>query len=439
MPHLFGTDGVRGVAGEDLTEDLAAALGRAAGTVLAPSGGAVVVGRDTRVSGPVLERGLVGGLIAAGVDVRLAGIVPTPAVAWLTQDENAAAGAVISASHNPVRDNGIKFFAASGVKTDSAVEDEIEELVDRPPTADRSGSVQDIADGASRYTEHLVQAIRSPLDGLKTALDCAFGAAWAVGPSVFEKAGLQTTSINDEPDGTRINVDCGSTNLARVRTAVLETQADFGFAFDGDADRVLAVDETGAEVDGDRLLAMLALDLLERGELEGNVVVSTVMANLGFRRALEERGIEVVVTPVGDKHVAAAMQARGASLGGEQSGHLILSRYATTGDGILAALKIAEIVASTGQPMSKLAHVFEPFPQRLINVAVRDRRHLAGSDAVWDAVRKAESQLGRNGRVLVRASGTENLVRVMVEAEDDSAADRAATALADTVKKELGA
>ena len=442
MPRLFGTDGVRGVANDALTPDLALALGRAAGLVLAPDGGEVLVGRDTRVSGPMLEGALVAGLCSAGAQVRLAGVVPTPAVAWLTVDEGAAAGAMISASHNPVADNGIKFFSDAGTKISAELEDKIESIMESVPghlpTGAQVGSAEPLTAGVDRYIKHLIEAISSPLTGLRVVLDCAHGAAWQVAPRAFRESGADVVAIHTEPDGTRINVDCGSTSIGELARRVVEVGADLGLAFDGDADRVIAVDERGEEVDGDRIIAMSAFALHEAGELDHNVVVATVMANLGFHRALEERGIDVVAAPVGDKFVAEAMADHGAVIGGEQSGHVIFARHASTGDGVLTGLKIADVLATSDRPLSVTADVFDPYPQVLVNVLVASRDRLDVAEGLWDEVRRAEEELGDDGRVLVRASGTEPVVRVMVEAADEATATRTADLLADAVRRELG-
>ncbi|MDP9068569.1 MAG: phosphoglucosamine mutase [Actinomycetota bacterium] len=441
MPKLFGTDGIRGVANRDLTPDLLLALGRAAGVVLAERG-PVVVGRDTRLSGPMLQSALVAGLCSAGAEARLAGIIPTPAVAFLTTAEKARAGAVISASHNPVADNGIKFFSDLGYKVGEDVEDAIEHaLVDVPtelPEGRDIGTASPLEDGVERYLEHLLGAVDEPLSGLRVVLDCAFGAAYAVAPRAFKGAGATVSVLNAEPDGSRINVSCGSTDLAQVSREVVSTGADIGFAFDGDGDRVLAVDEEGREVDGDRILALSALRLKEKGELAHNLVVGTVMSNLGFRRALAERGIEVSTPPVGDRHVVQEMLDTGAVIGGEQSGHIVFAQHSTTGDGVLTALQVASAVAASDQKLSSLAHVFEPFPQILINVPVRSRDALEGADALWQQVAEAEARLGEDGRVLLRASGTEQLIRVMVEAADGTVARQTAESLAGAVTSHLG-
>lgn len=441
MTRLFGTDGVRGVANRDLTPDLALALGRAAAFVLAPDGGDLVVGRDTRISGPMLEAALVAGLCSAGSNVLLAGVVPSPAVAFLAIDEKASGGAVISASHNPVDDNGIKFFSDEGLKLPGVVEDKIEEaMIEVPkdlPSGAKVGSAEPLRDGIDRYIAHLLDTIASPLQGLRVVLDCAHGAAWHAGPRVFREAGADVIAINADPDGSKINVDCGSQSLDGIARRVVTEGADLGLAFDGDADRVLAVDETGAPVDGDRILALCATRLHDAGGLKNNVLVATVMANLGFRRALEAKGIEVFTAAVGDKFVAEAMAERGAVLGGEQSGHVIFGTHSTTGDGLLTGLQVAEAVATSSSTLSRLTDLFEPYPQVLINVSVTDRTALEGAEALWDEVREAEAALGDDGRVLLRASGTESLVRVMVEAADATVARTTADRLADAVRDHL--
>lgn len=440
--RLFGTDGVRGVANRDLTPDLALALGRAAGLVLAPSGGCFVIGRDTRLSGPMLEAALVAGLCSSGAEVLRAGIVPTPAVAFLTLEEKARGGAVISASHNPVPDNGIKFFSSDGLKTSEDIERRIEETATAPPaelpTGADVGIASDLEDAGDRYVDHLLGSLDGRLDGLRVVLDCAYGAAFNLAPRAFREAGVEVRAIHAEPDGARINVDCGSTSMTELARAVVADGADIGLAFDGDADRVLAVDERGEEVDGDRILGLAAAHLMEEGVLKDGIVVATVMSNLGFIRALEERGIEVVAAPVGDKFVAAEMAHRGAVLGGEQSGHVIFSEYSTTGDGTLTGLQICSILKGSDAPLSKLAHFFEPFPQVLINVPVASRDGLADAAEVWGAVERAEATLGHDGRVLLRPSGTEPLVRVMVEAAEEAQAEKTATELADVVREALG-
>ncbi|MGH2735623.1 MAG: phosphoglucosamine mutase [Actinomycetota bacterium] len=442
MPRLFGTDGVRGVANEALTPDLALALGRAAGLVLAPDGGEFVVGRDTRVSGPMLEGALVAGLCSAGVDVRTAGVVPTPAVAFLTLAEGARAGAVISASHNPVADNGIKFFSSEGIKISAEADDMIEAVMqaaDRPlPTGPDIGGARPFEHGTERYLEHLAGSLDGSLDGARVVLDCAYGAAWEVAPEAFRRAGADVVEMHAEPDGTRINVECGSTAPDEVARRVVAVGAHLGLAFDGDADRVLAIDERGRLVDGDRILALLAFRLQERDLLKNSIVVATVMSNLGFVRALTERGIEVVQAPVGDKYVAEAMRELGAVLGGEQSGHVIFGSHSTTGDGVLTGLQLASIVAGSDGELSVLGNLFESYPQVLINVRVASKHELESHQSLWEEVRLVERALGEDGRVLLRASGTEPLVRVMVEAAEEATARRRAEELAAAVERHLG-
>jgi phosphoglucosamine mutase len=442
MGTLFGTDGVRGVANADLTPDLALALGRAAGFVLAPDGGAVVVGRDTRLSGPMLEGALVAGLCSAGADVLLAGIIPTPAVAFLGTDQKARAGAMISASHNPVGDNGIKFFSDEGLKIPGGIEDAIEGQMQSEsiqlPTGEGVGAAEPLPSAMDRYVDHLLGSIDSSLEGLRVVLDCAHGAAWHAGPRAFREAGAEVIALHTEPDGARINVACGSTEPEELARRVVAEAADVGFAFDGDADRAVAVDETGAIVDGDRIIAMGAIRMHEAGELSNDLVVATVMTNLGFHRALRERGIEVVAAPVGDRFVAEAMAERGAVLGGEQSGHIIWFKHAATGDGVLTALKVSEMLRDSDKPLSRLSDVFDTYPQVLINVDVARKGQLAAAEDLWTEVHEIEASLGDDGRVLVRASGTEPLVRVMVEASDAETAERTARSLAERVREELG-
>ena len=441
MTKLFGTDGVRGVANRDLTPDLALALGRAAGRVLVAEGGTLVIGRDTRISGPMLESALIAGLNSAGANVARLGIIPTPAVALFAANDEMAAGAMVSASHNPVPDNGIKFFSHAGMKIPVGMEEEIENLLSESPSelplGVGVGGVQHVPNGAERYISHLLKSLPGSLSGLKVVLDCAFGSAWDVAPRIFKEAGAEVIEMNAEPDGARINVDCGSTSLGGLVARVTAEGAHLGLAFDGDADRVLACDEAGNEIDGDRLIALSAIHLKEQEKLTNDVVVTTVMANLGFTRALQERGIEVIQTPVGDKFVAEAMRERDAALGGEQSGHIIFSEFALTGDGILAGLQVANAMQSTGKPLSALAAVFDRVPQVLLNVPVSKREALETSEDLWEEVRSVENSLGDDGRVLLRPSGTEQLVRVMVEHVDPEVAQGTAERLADHVREAL--
>jgi phosphoglucosamine mutase len=349
---------------------------------------------------------------------------------------------MISASHNPVPDNGIKFFSREGIKVPGDVEEAIEAAIEDPPTdlplGDQIGTAEELSGGDDRYVAHLLSTLDGSLDGLRVVLDCAFGAAYSIGPRAFREAGAEVTVLHAEPDGARINVDCGSTSLEKVARAVVEEGADIGIGFDGDADRALAVDERGEVVDGDRIIGMTALQWSRDGVLKDNLVVATVMSNLGFRRALEESGIEVITAPVGDKYVAEAMAERGAILGGEQSGHVIFSEHATTGDGVLTGLQLANILSVSDEPLSKLAHFYEPFPQVLINVPVTSRDKLETTEELWEAVRSVEASLGDDGRVLLRPSGTEPLVRVMVEAADRDVAERSAASLAADVERLLG-
>jgi len=436
----FGTDGVRGVAYEDLTAESVHALGRAAARVLGTDRH-FLVARDTRESGPMIEDALEAGLAAEGGAVEAIGVLPTPGLAYLSQVRRLPA-AMISASHNPFRDNGIKFFAAGGRKLPDAVERRIEaELAVLPaaPPAIARGRIDPAPGAREEYLDHLVGALEGRrLDGLSVVVDCAHGAACVTGPDVLRQVGAEVEVMCAEPDGVNINEGCGSTHPEAVREAVLRSGAQVGLAYDGDADRVLAVDETGALVDGDHILAIAALDLQERGRLPGDAVVTTVMANLGFRLAMEARGIKVVETKVGDRYVLEAMDEGGFALGGEQSGHVIFADLATTGDGVLTGLVLLDVMARTGARLSELAAVVTKLPQVLHNVRVADREGLGGAEAFWDEVREVEEALGAEGRVLVRPSGTEPVVRVMVEASTEAEAEQAAARLADRLAATLG-
>ncbi|MBA3310505.1 MAG: phosphoglucosamine mutase [Nocardioidaceae bacterium] len=446
MARLFGTDGVRGVANRDLTAELALDLSIAAAHVLGqvgvPSGRRPValVGRDPRASGEFLEAAVVGGLASAGVDVRRLGVLPTPGVAYLTAATEANFGVVLSASHNPMPDNGIKFFASGGVKLDDEVEDSIEASIGEPwnrPTGAGVGRVTDMADAVGRYVAHLRSTLPDSLSGLKVVLDCANGAAAEAAPRVFTEAGADVVAINDAPDGLNINDGCGSTHLDGLRAAVVEHGADAGFALDGDADRCLAVDAAGEVVDGDQLLAILALALRDSGRLVDDTVVATVMSNLGFTLAMREAGVGVVQTKVGDRYVLEAMRSGGFTLGGEQSGHLIISDHATTGDGVMSALQVAGRMSSTGRSLAELAGVVTRLPQVLVNVPDVDKSRAHTDDTVGAAVAAAEQELGASGRVLLRPSGTEPVVRVMVEAGSADQARAVAEELAHIVKSSL--
>jgi len=423
MRLRFGTDGVRGVANVDLTPELTLALGRAAARALGVDR-PFVVGRDTRLSGPMLEAALAAGLAAEGAAVEVAGVLPTPAVAYLSQTRDGP-GAVISASHNPFFDNGIKFFARGGRKLSDEVEDRIEAELDRllgeppppGPVGSRVGTVREAADPMAGYRAHLAAVLEGRrLDGLHVVIDCGFGAASPVAFPVLDRLGAKVEVRNAEPDGTNINQGCGATSPAFLQAEVVAAGAQAGLAFDGDADRLIAVDEKGALVDGDHLLAIAALDLRDRGRLRGDAVVATVMANLGFRRAMGEHGIRLVETQVGDRYVLEAMRVEDLALGGEQSGHLIFSDLATTGDGLLSGLVLLDVMARTRRPLSELASVVTKLPQVLHNVVVARREGLEGAGSFWAEVRAVEAELGPSGRVLVRPSGTEPMVRIMVEA-----------------------
>ncbi|MET8828826.1 phosphoglucosamine mutase [Streptomyces sp. NPDC004610] len=452
MGRLFGTDGVRGVANADLTAELALGLSVAAAHVLAEAGTfaghrpTAVVGRDPRASGEFLEAAVVAGLASAGVDVLRVGVLPTPAVAYLTGALGADLGVMLSASHNAMPDNGIKFFARGGHKLPDDIENRIESVYEEHrtgapwdrPTGAGVGRVREYVEGFDQYVAHLIGVLPNRLDGLKIVLDEAHGAAARVSPEAFSRAGAEVVTLGAEPDGLNINDGCGSTHLDQLRAAVIEHGADLGIAHDGDADRCLAVDHTGAEIDGDQILAVLALALRERGALRADTVVATVMSNLGFKLAMEREGIAVVQTGVGDRYVLEEMKEHGYALGGEQSGHVIILDHATTGDGTLTGLMLAARVAQSGVSLRELAKVMERLPQVLINVPDVDRSRVSSSGDLAAAVAEAERELGSSGRVLLRPSGTEPLVRVMVEAQDIEQARTVAGRLADAVKSALG-
>jgi phosphoglucosamine mutase len=442
MGRLFGTDGVRGTYGRDLTPEVAFALGRAAAVVLRRrSAGplSIVVGRDTRASGEPLQEALVEGILGAGADAVLAGVVPTPAVAFLTTDLGVSAGAVISASHNPAEDNGIKFFGASGFKLPDETEDEIEVEYRREGGGGRDrGRVGEVPDGLERYLGHVTAAVQAPLAGMRIVVDCANGAAYRAAPEVLRRLGADVHPMFDRPDGRNINQGCGALHPEVVAAAVTESGADAGIAHDGDADRALFADAEGRVIDGDQVLAACALALKEDGLLERNIVVATVMANTGFLHAMRNAGIDVVESRVGDRYVLEEMLRTGAMLGGEQSGHVIFRHYATTGDGLLTAVTFLSLAAKRGSTVAKLASVMRKFPQVLRNVPVNHKERLESADQVWEAVRGVERTLDGSGRVLVRASGTEPLVRVMVEAESEADAAAHADALAAAVEAALG-
>ncbi|HET6168401.1 MAG TPA: phosphoglucosamine mutase [Marmoricola sp.] len=446
MTNLFGTDGVRGLANGLVTAELALDLSVSAAHVLAERGTFsghrpfAVVGRDTRISGQFLEAAVVAGLASAGVDVLLLGELPTPAVAHLTGSLGADLGVMLSASHNAMPDNGIKFLARGGVKLDDAIEDAIEQRLEEPwdrPTGGAVGRVRPHETAIEEYAAHLDGTLTQSLAGIKVVLDCAHGAASVAGPKALRDAGADVVAICAEPDGLNINDGCGSTHLDVLQKAVVEHGADVGFALDGDADRCLAVDAAGTVVDGDQILAILALALREQGRLHDDTVVATVMSNLGFVQAMTAAGIAVRRTAVGDRYVLEEMKAGGYTLGGEQSGHVIMSEYATTGDGILTALQVLDRMAASGSSVADLAGVMTRLPQVLVNVPGVDKSRADSDPALLAAVAEAETELGDGGRVLLRSSGTEPLVRVMVEAESADHAAAVANRLADVVRERL--
>jgi phosphoglucosamine mutase len=444
--RIFGTDGVRGLANGTLTAELALDLSVAAAHVLGEAGvfaghrPRAVVGRDPRLSGEFLEASVVAGLASAGVDVLQVGVLPTPGVAYLTSSLDVDLGVMISASHNAMPDNGIKFLKRGGVKLEDDVEAQIERRLQEPwdrPTGAKIGRIKRYYQGMHQYVAHLVGALPTGLEGVKVVVDCAHGAAYASAPAALRTAGAEVIAINAAPDGHNINDGCGSTHLEPLQAAVVEHGADAGFALDGDADRCLAVDATGQVVDGDQILAMLALTLRDRGRLANDTVVATVMSNLGFVNAMESAGVHVLQTKVGDRYVLEAMEQGGHALGGEQSGHVILRDHATTGDGTLTALMIMSRMVETGQTLAGLASVMTRLPQVLVNVPDVDKARADSDEKVRGAVEEEQQALGSGGRVLLRPSGTEPLVRVMVEAESAERAQQVADRLAGVVKERL--
>jgi len=444
MGRLFGTDGVRGLANGDLTPELALSVAVAAARVLVESDSShrplAIVGRDPRASGEMLEAAVVAGLTSAGANVVRVGVLPTPAVAYLVAQTNADLGVMLSASHNPMPDNGIKLFAAGGTKLPDELEARIEQAIEDGhgligrPTGAGIGRVHDLLDGAEHYIKHLVGSTPHPLTGIKVVVDCANGAASEVGPTAYEEAGAEVIAIHAEPDGLNINEDCGSTHMDKVRDRVVAEGADLGIAHDGDADRCLAVTASGDIVDGDQIMAILALAMRDAGTLTDGTLVATVMSNLGLRIAMKQSGIKLIEAKVGDRYVLEELNAGGLALGGEQSGHIVMPAYATTGDGLLTALHLMARMATTGRSLADLATAVRRLPQVLINVQVGDR--MVGSTAapVLDAVKEVEAELGGTGRVLLRPSGTEPLVRVMVEAGTHETAQDAAERIAATVR-----
>ena len=440
---LFGTDGIRGLANVDLTAELALDVAVAAAHILVENSNdrpRAIVGQDSRASGEFLEAAVVAGLTSAGVDVYRVGIVPTPAVAYLVASTGADLGVMISASHNPMPDNGIKLFQRGGEKLADDVEALVEARIGEPwqrPTGAAVGRVINDDQLVNNYIQHLLSTIYVSLAGLKVVVDCANGASSFTAPIALSRAGAEVIAIANTPDGWNINDGVGSTHLDYLRNAVLKNGADVGIAHDGDADRCLAIDATGAEIDGDVIMAILAKGFKAQGKLKANTIVGTVMSNLGFMHAMTEAGIDVVTTAVGDRYVLEAMLQSDFNLGGEQSGHVIMRDHANTGDGLLTALQLLAEVKRSGQTLQELSRVMVRFPQVLINVKNVAKERLASSTVIADAVKAAETELGSNGRVLLRASGTEPLVRVMVEAQSDAVAQGVATKLAQVVEKEL--
>lgn len=441
--RLFGTDGVRGRANADLTPELALSVAGHAAQVLGEQAGVrpatAVVGRDPRASSEMLDAAVVAGLASAGAQVLRLGVLPTPAVAVLTAALGADLGVMISASHNPMPDNGIKLFAAGGHKLPDPQEDAIEESIRggagwHRPTGAKIGRIADLPDGAERYVTHLAASAPHSLAGLRVVVDCANGAAAEVAPEIYQRAGAEVVAIHAAPDGVNINEGCGSTHLGPLTAAVAAHRADLGIALDGDADRLLAVDATGQVVDGDQIMAILALAMREAGTLTGDTLVITVMSNQGLRLAMTQAGIRLVETRVGDRYVLEELRASGLALGGEQSGHVVMPEYATTGDGVLTGLHLMARMAATGRPLADLASAMTRLPQELVNVPVADKHAVSALPAVAAAVAAAEATLGEAGRVLLRPSGTESLVRVMVEAPTGEQARAVADELAAAVR-----
>lgn len=451
MGRLFGTDGVRGLANGDLTAELALGLSQAAARVLTQGRHAdelraagkrptAIVARDPRVSGQFLTAAVSAGLASSGIDVLDAGVIPTPAAAFLVGDIGADFGVMISASHNPAPDNGIKFFSYGGTKLPDAVEDRIEEAMlgkKLAPTGAGVGRIQRFADAEDRYLLHLLGTLDVSLAGVHVVIDCAHGAAAGISPQVFTDAGAKVTVIGSDPDGLNINEGVGSTHLEPLQAAVREHGADFGIAHDGDADRCLAVDAAGRVIDGDQIMAILALSMKARGLLTNDTLVATVMSNLGLKRAMAENGVHLIETRVGDRYVLEALAEHGLSLGGEQSGHIIFSEHATTGDGILTGLQLAAEMVRSRRTLAELADVMTVFPQVLINVRGVDRSALEGHAVIAAAVAAEEVGLGDSGRVLLRASGTEPMVRIMVEAAEHHTAQQVADRLVGVVRAQL--
>ncbi|MBD2866128.1 phosphoglucosamine mutase [Paenibacillus oceani] len=445
MGKYFGTDGVRGIANKELTPELAYKIGRCGGFVLTQHAEkpVVLIGRDTRVSGPMLEAALVAGLLSIGADVVRLGVISTPGVAYLTRTSGADAGVMISASHNPVEDNGIKFFGSDGFKLFDETELEIERLLDAAtdelprPVGGDLGTVSDDSEAKFRYADYLKTTISRSFQGLKIVLDCAHGAAYELAPAIFRDLGAGVHTIGAEPNGRNINDNCGSTHPEDLKREVLRLGADLGLSFDGDADRLIAIDETGEEVDGDYMLSICGEAMKRAGTLKNDTIVTTVMANLGFFKGVEQLGMNAVQTAVGDRYVMEEMRKGGYNLGGEQSGHMIFLDYNTTGDGILSALQLVQTVVESGKRLSELKSLMSKYPQVLVNVRVADKSKLKGNAAIEQTIRDVEQRFAGNGRVLVRPSGTESLVRVMAEGPDKVTVESYVAEIVEVVQKEL--
>ena len=445
MGRLFGTDGVRGTANTQLTPELAYRLGRAATFLFGQEHERpiIIIGRDTRISGPMLEAALAAGICSAGGQAILTGIVPTPAVAYLTRKLQAQAGVVISASHNPYPDNGIKFFAGTGYKLPDAVEDQLEELVlsvedNLPrPTGQALGTISHRPELLVDYVNFVADIVSADFSGLKVVVDCSHGAAYEVAPRLLKQLGAEVIVINAQPTGCNINDNCGSTHLAGLQQTVLEHKADIGIAHDGDADRCLAVDEQGQIIDGDQIMVMCALNLMKQGKLKDNTLVTTVMSNIGLHQAIKAAGGNVIVTPVGDRYVLEAMAENGYVLGGEQSGHIIFLDYNTTGDGVLTALELIAAVKQSGKKLSQMGALMTRYPQLLMNVRLKSKEGWDSNSAIAAAIAAGEEKLGDNGRILVRPSGTEPLIRVMAEGPCQQELEQIVSQIADVIKGEL--
>jgi phosphoglucosamine mutase len=444
MRKYFGTDGIRGIAGESLTADLSFKVGKALGKLLTEKKDhpKVVIGRDTRISCDMIEHALTAGLTSTGVNVMTVGTIPTPAISYLTKTIETDSGIMISASHNPYQDNGIKIFGPDGFKLTDEQELEIESLIDnseliKNASFEKIGKVYSGNELTQKYIQHIKQSITGDLSDIKIALDCANGATTGVAPFIFGDLEADIETIGCQPNGVNINDNVGSTKIETISEFVKENNVDVGFAFDGDGDRVLAVDAKGNIVDGDKIMFILAKHLKEQGELKDNMVVSTVMSNIGFYKAIEENGLQSVKTAVGDRYVVEEMRKNDYSLGGEQSGHIVLMNYATTGDGILTAVKLANIIKTSGKSLEELASEVNIYPQKLVNIKVVDKKAAMEDSDILAECEKVEKELEGNGRILLRASGTENLIRVMVEASSDELTDKYCEQVAKIVREKF--